>query len=567
MIIGQIIDGGKIECDLPTLVDTRLLVQANSGGGKSWLLRLIAERAGIQTIIFDSEGEFASLRECIDMLLVGADGELPANPRHAALLARRLIEYKVSAVIDLYELKLGERRQFVKLFLDSLIHLPRELWRPTLVILDEAHMYCPERGSGEAESTEAVISLMSQGRKRGYAGIIATQRLSKLHKDAAAEANNVIIGRTWLDADQARAGDALGLSKADRLQLRDLEQGEFYAFGPAFRRPGVVRFRSDQVRSTHPRPGQRHLLTAPAPSRAIRGVLGKFADLPHEVEAEIRGLDEARRRIAELERQIRKLKNSNTVPQIDQAAIERAVKLAVERERATCWQKLERGRAGLRRMATSVSSAAQRFENIKVLLEEVEREWVTPPTPATKAELPLSHRSERTKRLETNPVAVSDDQNRPVKLASGERRILTALAQYPQGRSKVQVAILSGYAPNGGGFNNYLGALRTRAFIRGDGNGLIITGAGMEALGSWEPLPTGPALIDHWRGRLGKAERLILETLTRAFPDSMTKEEVAVKAGYEANGGGFNNALGRLRTLELVHGRGDLCASESLFDS
>src|SRR5262249_44437227 len=66
-------------------------------------------------------------------------------------------------------------------------------------------------------------------RKRGYAGIIATQRLSKLHKDAAAEANNVIIGRTWLDADQARAGDALGLSKADRVKLRDLGQGEFYA--------------------------------------------------------------------------------------------------------------------------------------------------------------------------------------------------------------------------------------------------------------------------------------------------------------------------------------------------
>ena len=300
MIIGQTIDGGKLECDLPALVDTRLLIQANSGGGKSWLLRLIAERAGIQTIVLDNEGEFASLREAVDMLLVGAGGELLANPRHAALLARRLIEYKVSAVIDLYDLKLSERRQFVTLILDSLIHLPRELWRPTLVILDEAHIYCPERGSGEAESTDPVISLMSQGRKRGYAGIIATQRLSKLHKDAAAEANNVIIGRTWLDADQARAGDALGLSKSDRLKLRDLQQGEFYAFGPAFSRPGVVHFRSDQVRTTHPRPGQRHLLTAPAPSKAIRGVLDKFADLPHEVEAEIRGLDEARRRIAEL---------------------------------------------------------------------------------------------------------------------------------------------------------------------------------------------------------------------------------------------------------------------------
>ena len=69
-------------------------------------------------------------------------------------------------MIDLYELKLAECRQFVKLFLDSLLRLPRELWRPMLVIRDEARIYCPERGSGEAESTKAVIILISQGRKR-----------------------------------------------------------------------------------------------------------------------------------------------------------------------------------------------------------------------------------------------------------------------------------------------------------------------------------------------------------------------------------------------------------------
>src|SRR5258708_19441759 len=192
MIIGQMIGGGRLELDLPALVDTRLLIQANSGGGKSWLLRLIAERAGIQTIVLDNEGEFASLREAGDVLLVGASGELPANPRHAALLARRLLEYKVSAVVDLYELKLAERRHFVKLFLESLIHLPRDLWRPTLVILDEAHIYCPERGSGEAESTEAVISLMSQGLNPGSPGIIATRRLSMLHHAPPPQPPNVI---------------------------------------------------------------------------------------------------------------------------------------------------------------------------------------------------------------------------------------------------------------------------------------------------------------------------------------------------------------------------------------
>ncbi|MBV8812194.1 MAG: DUF87 domain-containing protein [Acidobacteriaceae bacterium] len=564
MIIGQMIDGGKLDCDLPALVDTRLLIQANSGGGKSWLLRLIAERAGIQMIVLDSEGEFASLRESLDMLLVGTGGELPANPRHAALLARRLIDYRVSAVIDLYELRLSERRHFVRLFLDSLIHLPRELWRPTLVILDEAHIYCPERGSGEAESTEAVISLMSQGRKRGYAGIIATQRLSKLHKDAAAEANNVIIGRTWLDADQGRAGDALGFSKSDRLKLRDLERGEFYAFGPAFSQPGVIHFRSDRVRTTHPRPGQRHLLTAPAPSKAIRNVLGKFADLPHEVDAEIRGFDEARKRILELERENKKLKSSKAVPQIDQAGIERAVAVAVERERAAWRQKVERGRARLEQMMGAVASAGQAFEKLEVLLGETGSEWASTAAMVEPPDSSMNHRRSGVAK-EDHRLASSGIFDESTKLGSGERRILTALVQYREGRNKSQVAILSGYALNGGGFNNYLGGLRTRGLIQGNGDRLAITQMGIEALGSWKPLPTGPALIDYWRARLGKAERLILEALTESYPDALSKGEVAAKAGYEANGGGFNNALGRLRTLELVQGRGELRASDHLF--
>jgi uncharacterized protein len=565
MIIGQIIGGKKLELDLPTLVDTRLLIQANSGGGKSWLLRLIAERAGIQTIVLDNEGEFASLREAVDVLLVGAGGELTADPRHAALLARRLLEYKVSAVVDLYELKLPERRRFVKLFVESLIHLPRDLWRPTLVILDEAHIYCPERGSGESESTEAVISLMSQGRKRGFAGIIATQRLSKLHKDAAAEANNVIIGRTWLDADQVRAGDALGLSKADRLKLRDIGQGEFYVFGPAFGQPGVVRFRSDQVRTTHPRPGQRHLLTAPAPSRAIRGVLAKFADLPQEAEEEIRSLDESRRRIAELERQIKSVNGANGANRIDQAVVQRAVAAAVEQQRIEWERKMEQGRVRFQRLGAALASTGQSLAKIKELLEETQREWLDPQT-VDIAPKPPPNRPERTVKLAPDRISMAEELNGTLKLAAGERRILTALAQHSKGRSKVQVAVLTGYAATGGGFNNYLGALRSRGLIAGDGDRLRISEAGNQALGPWEPLPAGAALIDYWRNRLGKAERLILDALTQAYPDALTKEEVAANAGYEPRGGGFNNALGRLRTLELVQGRGELRASDNLFE-
>lgn len=60
--------------------------------------------------------------------------------------------------------------------------------------------------------------------------------------------------------------------------------------------------------------------------------------------------------------------------------------------------------------------------------------------------------------------------------------------------------------------------------------------------------------------------RLPLETLIEAWPKTLTKEAVAEAAGYEANGGGFNNALGRLRTLDLIQGsREGLAASDALF--
>ena len=170
--------------------------------------------------------------------------------------------------------------------------------------------------------------------------------------------------------------------------------------------------------------------------------------------------------------------------------------------------------------------------------------------------------------LALDHVALVEDSNGRIKLAAGERKILTALAQYPQGRSKVQVAVLTGYAATGGGFNNYLGALRSRGLIEGDDDRLRISEAGMQALGSWEPLPAGAALIDYWRNRLGKAERLILETLTQAYPAGLNKEEVAARAGYEAGGGGFNNALGRLRTLGIWYTVGvNSGQMRDLFDS
>ncbi len=62
---------------------------------------------------------------------------------------------------------------------------------------------------------------------------------------------------------------------------------------------------------------------------------------------------------------------------------------------------------------------------------------------------------------------------------------------------------------------------------------------------------------------LGLAERKILTVLVNARGQALTKQQVA-DAGYEVSGGGFQNALSRLRTLELIAGKGELRASATL---
>ena len=135
-----------------------------------------------------------------------------------------------------------------------------------LVVVDEAQLFAPAVAgevSDEARklSLGAMTNLMCRGRKRGLAGIIATQRLAKLAKNVAAEASNFLMGRTFLDIDMARAADLLGMERRQAEAFRDLERGHFMALGPALsRRPLGVRIGPTD---THPRNGTPRLMAMP----------------------------------------------------------------------------------------------------------------------------------------------------------------------------------------------------------------------------------------------------------------------------------------------------------------
>jgi hypothetical protein len=133
-------------------------------------------------------------------------------------------------------------------------------------VVDEAQLFAPAIAgevSDEARklSLGAMTNLMCRGRKRGLAGVIATQRLAKLAKNVAAEASNFLMGRTFLDIDMARAADLLGMERRQAEAFRDLERGHFMALGPAIsRRPLSLRIGATE---TQPRNATPRLMPLP----------------------------------------------------------------------------------------------------------------------------------------------------------------------------------------------------------------------------------------------------------------------------------------------------------------
>ncbi len=325
MIIGKnTIDKTNVKIDLVKLISTRLLIQANSGGGKSWLIRRLLEQSHgkVQQIVIDLEGEFSTLREKYDYLLVGKDGEIPANIKTAELLARKLLKLNISTIIDLSELRHPERITFVKRFLDSLVNAPRELWHSCLVIVDEAHQFCPEKA--KSESANSVIDLLTRGRKRGFCGVIATQRIAKLNKDAAAECTNGFVGRTVMDIDRKRASYDLGFaSREQELSLKKMGDGEFFGYGPAISKEDYVKVKIGGVNTTHPETGKNIIKASKTPDN-IKKLLKDVIDLPKEAEEELKTKIEFKKRIIELKRELRILKISKPKPIADEKALERS---------------------------------------------------------------------------------------------------------------------------------------------------------------------------------------------------------------------------------------------------
>jgi hypothetical protein len=257
--MGHTADGAPATLDLEELLATRLLVQGNSGSGKSHLLRRLLEQSApwVQQTIIDPEGDFVTLANRFGHLVIDAEAH---SEQGLQLAGERARIHRVSSVLNLEGLDAENQLRRAAAFLGGLFEVDRDHWYPMLVVVDEAQLFAPAVAgevSDEARklSLGAMTNLMCRGRKRGLAGVIATQRLAKLAKNVAAEASNFLMGRTFLDIDMARAADLLGMERRQADAFRDLERGHFMALGPALsRRPLGLRIGTTETQPPNATP-------------------------------------------------------------------------------------------------------------------------------------------------------------------------------------------------------------------------------------------------------------------------------------------------------------------------
>jgi hypothetical protein len=563
--------GPGMPCDLTALIDNRLLIQANSGGGKSYLLRRILEQSHghVQQLVIDPEGEFFTLRERYDYILAAREGgDTIADHRSAKLLAERLLELGVSAILDIYELKAHERIRFVQLFLEALVNAPKRLWHPVLVVVDEAHIFCPQ--AGKAESAGAVIDLATRGRKRGFCAVLATQRLSKLHKDAAAECNNKLIGRTGLDVDMKRAGDELGFVGREQLQqLRNLRPGEFFAFGQALT-PAVTQVKVGSVATTHPKAGARLATSPPPPTKTIKKLLPQLADLPAEAEARAKTLEDLQREVTTLKRELTKARKG--VPtEVREKVVEKRVEVPVLKD-----GQLDR----LERLATKVEGLQGDLAKALQDVASVVRLVRQPALPVQRSAPPVqravavvaSAMASLPRSPESVPFTPEVREGRPPgTLRAGARRMLEALARrYPIPTSVRQVAQLAGISATGGTFSTYLSDLRRAGYIVGDRQTVELTEYAWEFLGL---VPGSLAaasteeLVALYAGALRDGARRILDVLIEAHPVIVPRELVGEAVSITASGGTFSTYVSDLKRAGLIDvTREGLRASDLVMD-
>jgi hypothetical protein len=572
----------------PASVTQTFAVLAVRGAGKTNAARVMAESMfdlKLPFVAVDPVGSWWGLRASRDgatpglpiPVFGGRHGDMPLDLSAAVLLADLIVEKRLSCVLDLSTFPSeSEKKKFLLYFAQRLYQNNQD---PLHLFLEEADDYIPQKPfREEAQLLRAWENIVRRGRARGLGMTMITQRSAKINKDVLTQVETLIAMRTTSPQDRAavEAWVKYHSAKAEILEsLPSLQDGEAWIWSPHFLGDTFrMRFPLSRTFDSGATPKNVRSGESRAPATMADIDLGELRKKMEATLIKVKESDpkELKKEIDrfKLEAHVFKTRAENAekaahaaqrkqtvVP--DQAVIDKATarveKTWRNRILASLTQ-LEQHVKHLRKQLadvghelTALDSVVIGFNLTSALSDDVVRpaalERLYPPE--GKSTLPqYPKKVAQVSRMKVQGSGPCDSE-----LTPSLRRVLKALAQYPDGMETNRLAALSGYTVNGH-FNNMVGTLRTKEYITPARVVPIqITDAGLNALGQFEPLPVGAELRQYWLNKVGSSKAKILQVLFDDYPEGNQASELAAKAGYTVNGH-FNNMIGSLRTMGLI---------------
>jgi hypothetical protein len=496
----------------------------------------------------------------------GEHGDVPLEHTGGKLVAELVVNEGVSVLLDLSGFRKGEQVRFMTDFTEHLYYLKGKNRDPLHVVFDEADEFAPQRPQkGRERLLGAIEDIVRRGRARGIGTTLITQRSAVLNKNVLTQAEVLIALRTLGPQDRKAIDawiEAHGTPEERRelmSTLATLSTGEAWVWSPGWL--GV--FKRVQIR-------RRDTFDSSATPSVMKKIQGpkKFADVnlveirdlmastiekaraddPRELKMKIAGLERALKKAEAVQPKV-EIKEVPVLTKENIATIEKYIKEIDE----------QNSRLHVMYVKTQEMQSGNTYINdylLRYILKESKPEQIIPKN------IPMP----RAPLVDVGSNKPVNTEGSSVSIPKCERAILSVLAQYSSGRTRSQVSLLSGYSIKSSGFSNAISALKTKGWLAGGRENMFITVKGIDALGSYEPLPTGQDLLQYWLGRLGRCEREVLKALADAYPSTLIKDEIAGRSNYSVNSSGFSNALSKLRTLELINGRQDVRASDVFFE-
>jgi uncharacterized protein len=543
-----------------------------SGSGKTYGAGKLGEQFlehNVQLIVLDPVGVWNGLRTSADgkgkgfpiPVFGGEHGDIPLVPSSGALIAGLIVEKGISAVLDVSYMRKNERKLFVTDLAEQLFYLKKKNRSAMHLIIEEAQVFVPQRIiKGEERMLGAMEDIIKLGRNYGIGISLISQRPQSVHKDCLNQTEALFAFQINGPHERKAIEDWIidkGLSKSTvATDLSGLETGSCFLWSPQWlrilKKIHILEKKTFDASQT-PKVGK---ITSKFQRTLAPVDLEKINKEMESVLQEKKENDpaELKKQVTQLKRE---LQNKNTP--LPYPGYQEEIKSLKEQIRNQ--EKLIANYEQLVKSTKEAFEKAYSKLNLNLTANIQQDSLLVDETVNIQKQ---NYQKDKPVTFDFNKSLTRYKEN---EFGKCERAILTVLAKR-NGKlsSKSQIAILSGYSIKSSSFTNALSKLRTQDFIRGTGNNIIITQRGIESIGEIDPLPTGSELHNYWCSNLPKAESLILKCIISNYPQFLSKDRISELTGYSTSSSSFMNALSKLRTLELIEGRGEMKASDSLFE-